>query len=64
MRRAALYLRVSTNGQTTENQQLELQQVAQRMGCDIVDVYCDHGISGAKGRAKRPAFDGLCKLPR
>jgi DNA invertase Pin-like site-specific DNA recombinase len=61
MRRAALYLRVSTNGQTTENQQLELQQVAQRMGCDIVDVYCDHGISGAKGRDKRPAFDGLCK---
>jgi DNA invertase Pin-like site-specific DNA recombinase len=24
-------------------------------------VYKDHGISGAKGRDKRPAFDALCK---
>lgn len=31
------------------------------MGCDIVQVYCDHGISGAKGRDKRPAFDRVCK---
>ena len=23
--------------------------------------HCDHGISGAKGRAKRPAFDAMCK---
>jgi DNA invertase Pin-like site-specific DNA recombinase len=61
MRRAALYLRVSTTGQTTENQQLELQQVAGRMGVDIIEVYCDHGISGSKSRANRPAFDRLCK---
>ena len=61
MRRAALYLRVSTTGQTTENQQLELQQVARRMGVDIIEVYCDHGIIGSKGRDKRPAFDRLCK---
>jgi Resolvase, N terminal domain len=27
------------------------------MGCDVVKVYRDHGISGAKGRDKRPAFD-------
>jgi DNA invertase Pin-like site-specific DNA recombinase len=61
MRRAALYLRVSTNEQTTENQDRELRQVAGRMDCEIVRVYCDHGISGAKGRDKRPAFDRLCK---
>ena len=61
MRQAALYLRVSTTGQTTENQRLELQQVARRMGVDIIDIYCDNGISGSKGRDKRPAFDRLCK---
>jgi DNA invertase Pin-like site-specific DNA recombinase len=31
------------------------------MGCEIVKVYKDHGISGAKGRDKRPAFDKLCR---
>ena len=31
------------------------------MGCEIVKVYKDHGISGAKGRDKRPAFDALCR---
>ena len=61
MRRAALYLRVSTIEQTTENQDLELRAVAGRMGCGITKVYCDHGISGAKGRDKRPAFDRLCR---
>ena len=29
------------------------------MGCEIIKVYRDHGISGAKGRDKRPAFDKL-----
>ena len=31
------------------------------MRCDIFKVYKDHGISGAKGRDKRPAFDALCR---
>jgi DNA invertase Pin-like site-specific DNA recombinase len=61
MRRAVLYLRVSTVEQTTDNQQRELRAVAERMGCDIVHVYKDHGISGAKARDKRPAFDAMCK---
>src|SRR6266487_4029344 len=62
MRRAALYVRVSTlNGQTTENQERALREVADRMGCEIVHVYRDQGISGAKGRNGRPAFDTLCK---
>jgi DNA invertase Pin-like site-specific DNA recombinase len=47
--------------QTTANQERELREVAGRMGCEIVQVYKDHGISGAKGRDKRPAFDRLCR---
>src|SRR6476619_349097 len=61
MRRAVLYLRVSTIDQTTANQERELRDVASRMGCEIVQVYKDHGISGAKGREKRPAFDRMCR---
>ena len=61
MRRAALYLRVSTADQTTANQERELREVAARMGCEVFKVYKDHGISGAKGRDKRPAFDSLCR---
>ena len=61
MKRAALYLRVSTLNQTTVNQERELRGVASRIGCEIVKVYKDHGISGAKGRDKRPAFDALCR---
>lgn len=60
-KRAALYLRVSTDGQTTENQRLELERVAEVSGWDIVDVYLDHGVSGAKDRKQRPEFDRLCK---
>lgn len=60
-KRVAIYLRVSTDGQTTENQRRELDLVAQRSGWDIVEVYEDRGVSGAKGRDKRPAFDRLCK---
>jgi DNA invertase Pin-like site-specific DNA recombinase len=59
--RAAIYLRVSTKEQTTENQRRELQAVAERRGFEVVEVYEDHGISGSKGRDKRPAFDKLHK---
>jgi Resolvase, N terminal domain len=62
MRRAVLYLRVSTIDQTTANQERELRQVADRMGVEVVKVYRDHGISGAKGRDKRPQFDALMRL--
>jgi DNA invertase Pin-like site-specific DNA recombinase len=61
MRKAALYLRVSTQDQTTANQERELRAVADRMGCEIVHVYRDHGVSGAKGRDQRPQFDKLCR---
>ena len=61
IKRAALYLRVSTTGQTVENQERELREVASRAGWDIVEVYKDEGISGSKGREKRPAFDAMLK---
>jgi DNA invertase Pin-like site-specific DNA recombinase len=61
MKRAVLYLRVSTIDQTTANQERELREIAARMGCEITKVYKDHGISGAKGRDKRPDFDALCR---
>ena len=61
MKRAVLYLRVSTLDQTTANQERELRDIASRMGWEIVKVYKDHGISGARGRDKRPAFDALCR---
>ena len=60
MKRAVLYLRVSTIEQTTANQERELGQAAERAGWEVVKVYKDHGISGAKGREKRPAFDARC----
>ena len=59
MKRAGIYLRVSQDSQTTENQFRILQEVAERSGWTIVEVFEDAGISGAKGRDKRPAFDAL-----
>jgi DNA invertase Pin-like site-specific DNA recombinase len=59
--RAALYLRVSTVDQTTENQARELRAAAERLGHEIVEVYSDNGISGFKGRDRRPEFDRLCR---
>jgi DNA invertase Pin-like site-specific DNA recombinase len=57
----AIYTRVSTDHQTTENQERELREIAERMGWIVVEVYKDQGVSGAKGRNGRPAFDALCK---
>ena len=61
MKRVAIYLRVSTDSQTTANQRRELGAVAKRSGWKIVGVYEDAGISGAKGRDKRPGLDALLK---
>ncbi len=61
-RRAAIYARVSTlNGQTPENQLMQLRGVAENAGWAVAGEFVDHGISGAKGRDQRPAFDRLCK---
>ena len=61
MTRAAFYLRVSTLDQNTDNQEIQLREVAVRAGYEITKIYRDHGIAGAKGRDKRPQFDALCK---
>jgi len=59
--RVAFYLRVSTDGQTTENQRLELEKVAKGRGWKIAAVFDDNGVSGAKGREHRKQFDELIK---
>jgi DNA invertase Pin-like site-specific DNA recombinase len=59
--RAALYLRVSTGSQTVENQDAALRAVAAARGWTIVETYRDEGISGAKGRDRRPGFDRMWK---
>lgn len=66
MKRAAIYTRVSTSGQTVSNKLHELRRVrvAERHGWGIVQEYKDQGISGAKGRDKRPQFDGMLKAAR
>jgi DNA invertase Pin-like site-specific DNA recombinase len=58
-KRAALYLRVPTDGQTTDNQRRVLAEVAERRGWTVTTAYEDAGISGAKGRDKRPGFDAM-----
>ena len=58
-KRVAVYARVSTSGQTVQNQLRELRAVAKRQGWNIVETFTDEGISGAKGREKRPGFDAL-----
>jgi DNA invertase Pin-like site-specific DNA recombinase len=59
MKRAALYLRVSTVDQHPETQGIELRQFAKQRGYAIVHEYVDHGVSGTKVR--RPALDQLLK---
>lgn len=59
--KAALYARVSTDAQSTENQLRELRDAASRLGWDVVAEFVDHGISGAKGRADRPQLDAMLK---
>src|SRR5258708_13109846 len=59
--RVALYVRVSTDGQTVANQELELREVANSKGGDVADVYRDEGVSGAKGREARHGLDRMLK---
>jgi DNA invertase Pin-like site-specific DNA recombinase len=59
--KVALYVRVSTNEQTTKNQRRELEVLAKRHGWIIVQVFEDAGVSGAKSRAQRPGLDALLK---
>ena len=58
---AALYVRVSANEHTIENQVRVLTKVVERKGWALADanIYRDEGVSGAKGHDKRPGFDAL-----
>jgi DNA invertase Pin-like site-specific DNA recombinase len=59
--KVALYLRVSTANQTTENQLIDLHRVATLRCWTVVETFQDDGISGAKGRGDRPALDRMLK---
>jgi DNA invertase Pin-like site-specific DNA recombinase len=62
MKRAALYLRVSTVDQNPETQALDLRQFVVQRGLEIVMTYTDHGVSGTK--ARRPALDKMMEDAR
>jgi DNA invertase Pin-like site-specific DNA recombinase len=59
--RAAIYSRVSTSAQSTENQRFELEGVSRARGWAVTTHYSDQGVSGAKGRNDRPGLDALLK---
>ncbi len=60
-KRAAIYVRVSTDRQTIENQLEALRRVAEARGWQEIGIYRDSGISGSKGRAERPGLDQMLK---
>jgi DNA invertase Pin-like site-specific DNA recombinase len=59
--KVVIYGRVSTSDQTTDNQTYKLKEIIEINGWNQVDLYVDEGISGTKGRDKRPEFDRMCK---
>ena len=49
-KRAALYIRVSTDeqarhGYSLSEQEYDLKQYAERQGCRVIGIYADEGIS-------------------
>ena len=56
----ALYVRVSTSSQHTENQIYELKEICKRNRWNIVDIY-DETISGTKGINEREELNRLMK---
>lgn len=62
MKRVAFYVRVSTaDGQSTENQTRALHEVAARSGWNVTAIFSDDGISGSKGRDRRPGLDAMLR---
>ena len=61
MKQVVIYGRCSTDKQTVSNQLNDLREVANRSGWEVIDEYLDAGVSGSKGRDKRPEFDRLLK---
>src|SRR5579872_6598389 len=60
-KRAAIYLRVSTDKQTVEHQRTALGDIAVQRGWTVAGEYADNGVSGAKNREKRPGLDRTLK---
>ena len=61
MEKTAIYMRVSTSLQTTDNQLVALQEYATRMNYEITSIYKDEGISGIKNKSQRPALNEMMK---
>jgi len=59
MEKFVIYARVSTNDQKTENQIVKLLTIVEKNRWRLTEIYTDEGISGAKGRDKRPEFNPL-----
>lgn len=57
--KAAIYARVSTEEQSTENQVTLCKAYCERMEHEVFKVYVDEGVSGSK--TSRPAFDEMLK---
>jgi DNA invertase Pin-like site-specific DNA recombinase len=57
MKKAAIYVRVSTADQHVESQLYDLRQLAAQRGLEVTKEYEDRGVSGSK--ARRPGLDLL-----
>jgi DNA invertase Pin-like site-specific DNA recombinase len=57
MKKAAIYVRVSTSDQRVETQLYDLRELAAQRGFEVVHEYEDRGISGR--RARRRGLDAL-----
>jgi len=55
--KVAIYVRVSTKDQTTENQILKVKEYCGQQGWEVYQIYRDEGVSGAK--QSRPALDQM-----
>jgi DNA invertase Pin-like site-specific DNA recombinase len=58
--KVAMYVRVSTQQQTTENQLLELYEVCERNDWTVVDEY-NETVSGTKGVSERSELHRMLK---
>ena len=57
MKKAAIYVRVSTSDQHVESQLYDLRELAAQRGFEVVHEYEDRGVCGQK--ARRPGLDAL-----
>ncbi|MBU0645035.1 MAG: recombinase family protein, partial [Alphaproteobacteria bacterium] len=60
-KRAAIYARVSTEGQTPENQLMRLREVAARAGWNVAEEFVETVSGAAKAR---PEFDRMMREVR